>query len=157
MYHKTSHSYIIVIKFNTINISLFAITLHYSTFETLFLLHLIMHSMNIKLFPFFKKFQNIFPVSVIFKKSHIKNLKNMWENKMMHVCYDNHLQNWEMQTVFYFFPEIKKVFNFSLLFYVHKSAHWKIGKFPFISQCCCAQGSTFAVHPHILKFMLKHN
>jgi hypothetical protein len=93
MYHKTSHSYISVIKFNNINTLLFSIPLQYSSFETLF--------------PYFKKFQNIFPASVSSLKNHIKNWKNMWENKIILICYDNHLQNWEMQTVFYFSPELK--------------------------------------------------
>jgi hypothetical protein len=63
IYHKTSHSYILVIKFNNINILLFSIPLHYSSFKTLF--------------PYLKKFQNIFPASVSSLKNHIKNCKNM--------------------------------------------------------------------------------
>jgi hypothetical protein len=93
MYHKTSHSYILVIKFNNINILLFSIPLHHSSFETLF--------------PYFKTFQNIFPASVSCLKNHIKNRKNKWENKIILICYDNHLQNWEIHTVSYFSPEIK--------------------------------------------------
>lgn len=88
MCHKTSLSFILVIKFNNINILLFSIPLHYSSFETLF--------------PYFKKFQNIFPASVSSLKNHIKNWKNMWENKIILICHGNRLQNWQMQTVFLF-------------------------------------------------------
>lgn len=63
MYQKTSHSYTLVIKFNNINVLLFSVTLHYSSFETLF--------------SYFKKFQNNFPASVSSLKNHIKNWKNM--------------------------------------------------------------------------------
>lgn len=86
MYQKTSHSYTLVIKFNNINVLLFSVTLHYSSFETLF--------------SYFKKFQNNFPASVSSLKNHIKNWKNMWENKIILICYDNHLQNLEMQQFF---------------------------------------------------------
>jgi hypothetical protein len=70
-------------------------------------------------------------------KNHIKNCKNMWESKIILICYDNHLQNWEMQTFFYSSPEIKNKCYFSCLSYVYKVLTGKIGKFPFISQCCC--------------------
>jgi hypothetical protein len=147
MYHKTSHSYIIVIKFNSINISLFSITLHYSSFETLFLLHLIMHGTNIKLFAYFKKFPNIFPVSCHLKKKKIILKiwkiceKIRWCTYVMTITYRIgkckwffiSFQKWKKCLIFHSFSMYTRVLTGKLVYFllfhnvaVHRGAHLQL-------------------------------